>query len=127
MPGNRTAASAPHPGDDQFEAAIRLLRSRPRRERAAIVNFVLWWFGLPKEIRAAWAKIVRPGMTTEQTARLCGMSSRRLARSSIYRRSEADPSESVHFKRKPTKRRRDHSGGWWSLNHPDRPDPSGIP
>jgi hypothetical protein len=108
------------PGDDaDFQTAIKVLASRPRRERDAIANFIFWWFGLSKTTRAVLAKIVRPEMTNEAIAKLVGVNRKTVGDWPEFQRCLPDKTEHKHIRQKPSKWRRTMGGGRWPLDHPD--------
>jgi hypothetical protein len=66
--------------DRAFAIALDRLSGLPHAERQAVVAFLSYWQGLPRERRAMLAKAARPDITDDDVARLIGRSLRQLYR-----------------------------------------------
>jgi hypothetical protein len=80
------AAASPPGSNPILTLLATALADLPRRDRNALLSFLDFWRDLPGEERALFAKSVRPGLTDEEVARLCGVSRRTLYRWDRFRR-----------------------------------------
>jgi hypothetical protein len=85
MPTLPFPASADPPGDDPtFAFIVSALAALRQRDRNEILAFIDFWRDLPREERAIFAKSVKPDLTDEEVARLCGVTPRTLYRWGRY-------------------------------------------
>jgi len=71
--------------DPIFPLVIAALEAMPRQDRNAVLAFLDFWRDLPREDRALFAKSVRPDLSDEEVARLCGVTRRTVYRWPRYR------------------------------------------
>ena len=85
MPATASPAFADPSGDDPaLSLIISVLASLLQRDRYEILSFLDFWRVLPREERAIFAKSVKPDLTDEEVARLCGVTPRTLYRWGRY-------------------------------------------
>ena len=86
-------------GDEILALVMAALEAMPRQDRNAVLAFLDFWRDLPRENRALFAKSVRPDLSDEEVARLCGVTRR-----TVYRWSKYQQFKPRLSRFKPTKR-----------------------